>query len=76
MTYIAPAKATKIYNEICKTYGVKCPKFSHYVRYYCINFPSFTEALKCKTENNERWALAFIAEREKEWAQIREKRYR
>jgi hypothetical protein len=74
--YIAPGKASKIYEDVCKTYEVSRPNFNHYLRYYCINCPTFTELLKSDKENHQRWAQEFIAEREQEWKQIREKRYK
>lgn len=74
--YIAPGKATKIYEDVCATYEVSRPKFNHYLRYCCINWPSFTEWLNSDEENHQRWAQKFIAEKEQEWKQIREKRYK
>lgn len=75
-TYISPAKATKIYENVCAQFNVKRPTFSHYVRYYCIGWPLFTAMLKMDTEHAQKWAREFIAEREAEWKIIREKRYK
>ena len=75
-TYISPAQATKTYEKVCAHFNVKRPTFSHYIRYRCINFPSFTAMLKMETEHAQKWSREFIAESEVEWKMIREKRYK
>lgn len=74
--YIAPGKATKIYEDVCATYKVSRPNFSHYLRYCCIGWPSFTAWLQSDKEKDQEWARKFIADKEQEWKMIREKRYK
>lgn len=74
--YIAPGKATKIYEDVCRTYGVSRPNFNHYLRYSCIGCPAFTAWLQSDRERDQQWAREFIADKEQEWKIIREKRYK
>ena len=75
-TYISPAKATKIYENVCEQFNVKRPTISHYIRYCCIGWPSFTALLKTDTEHAQKWSREFITKCEAEWKIIREKRYK
>ena len=75
-TYIAPAKATKIYEEVCEAFNVTRPNVSHYIKYKCIGFPMFLAMFHRTDEHAVNWVQNFTKKCTEEWTQIRAKRYK
>lgn len=79
--YIAPAKATKIYERVQNFCGFAKPTIVHYMRYYASIMPVYDGILKEAKKKNAhprvvQYAEAFKRERREEWTQILAKRYK